>query len=83
MGEHAVDESDGPASAPKSLPRRLLVRLADVNIWIFMGVGAALGGLTNYFGGPWWLVFLCFLLAGLLPIVLQTVSIEDRSFGGE
>lgn len=79
MEEHAVDESDGPASAPKSFPRRLLVRLADVNIWILMGVGVALGGLTDYLGGPWWLVFLCFLLAGLLPIVLQTVSIEEDS----
>ncbi|WP_266081979.1 M23 family metallopeptidase [Haladaptatus caseinilyticus] len=42
-----------------------------------MGFWFTLGGLSHYLGGPWWLGFLCFLLAGILPIVLQTVSIEE------
>ncbi len=83
MEKHAMENSDGSAPASRSLPRRLLIRLAKVNIWILMGVWFALGGLIHYLGGPWWLGFLCFLLAGILPIALQTIPTEENDDGVE
>lgn len=64
----------------RSLPRRVLERLAGVNMWLVVGAGFALGFTVNHFNGPWWLAFLCYLGGGLLPILLSTVSSDEDDF---
>ncbi|GGL65728.1 M23 family metallopeptidase [Halocalculus aciditolerans] len=67
------------SDAPRPLHRRVVARLAGVSVWVILGVGFALGLLVQSVGGPWWLAFLCYLMAGLLPVLLQAVSTDDTA----
>lgn len=66
-----------------SLTRRFLVRLAGISVWLYLAAGFALGALTQYLDGPWWLAFCFYLLGGVLPIVLQTVPAEETAATAE
>ncbi len=67
-------------SGHASLPRRALERLAEVNMWVIVAAGFALGYTVTHFDGPWWLAFLCYLGGGFLPILLSTVPSEEDGF---
>ncbi|WP_283402106.1 M23 family metallopeptidase [Halorubrum sp. DM2] len=64
----------------RSLPRRVLDRLAGVNMWLVVAAGFALGFTVSHFDGPWWLAFLCYLGGGFLPVLLSTVPSDENGF---
>jgi hypothetical protein len=81
MEDRASDGASEPDSRIRSLLRYLLARLADVNMWVVMGVGFALG-LLAIWADYSVIAVLCFLLAGLLPTINQTFGPEDEEEEG-
>lgn len=80
MEDRASDGASEPDSRSWSLPRHLLARLAGVNMWVVMGIWAALGLFTSWAGRSA-VAVLCFLLAGLLPVVIQTFAPDEEENG--
>jgi len=66
----------------RSLRQRVLLWLADRNMWAIMGTGFGLGFLVNRtrFSSVSWVFFLA---GGLLPLVLQMVSDPDHGYEHE
>ena len=67
---------------PESVWGRFVRWLADLGFWTIFGGGIVLGFVADRYGFEL-LAFVCFLGAGLLPILLGTVSREEHGYDYE
>jgi murein DD-endopeptidase MepM/ murein hydrolase activator NlpD len=74
-GEHV--SSSGESDATVSVPRRIVEWLANRNMFVLMGVFFGLGFAADRSAAPEPVDTLLFLLGGILPLVLATVSTRE------